>query len=152
MEEAKRKRGSGWKWIAGVIIVLVVLIIAGIHFLKKDLSNSRTSKLKPIITNQLKKMIFEASDSLYLIRYNKFDFNIQSGNALITDFELIPDTAIYHRLVTEKRAPDMLLYLKCSRINIDHFGFIKADSGLKFNVNRIAIVDPALTVRLKRLN
>jgi hypothetical protein len=140
------KRFSIWFWLAAIAI----LIAGSFFYFKQDLSKpSGQSVLKPLIRDQFKKMILEASDSLYQVRFKQFDFNIDAGKALITGFELVPDTGVFNRLVKQRRAPNYLLYYKADSVRLTDFGFKKQDSVTRFNVSKIWIKSPLITVRTK---
>jgi hypothetical protein len=150
MEQRHHKGKRVWVWVIGVVGALLLILGAAWLFMKNDLAKPPgKSKLKPLLTNQFKKMILEASDSLYQVKYKTFDFNTKSGNGLITDFELVPDTTVFNRLLQEKRAPNYLLYYKAERIKLIDFGFVKADSITKFKVAKIIIMSPLMSLRTK---
>jgi hypothetical protein len=76
----------------GVILLLIALLAGGGYFaFQKYLAGD---KWKPLLQAQLKEMIAKSTDSLYHIEYSDFDLNITSGDAILTDFKLVPDTAV----------------------------------------------------------
>jgi hypothetical protein len=87
----KGKR-SALYWIFGIILSISALLVGGYYFVREDTSRPEAkSIIKPLLKDQFTKMIAEASDSLYQVRFNRFDFDLKNGTALITAFELVPD-------------------------------------------------------------
>ena len=58
------KKSKVWLWVISILAVLGIGGYAGWHFFKKDLANPQSKVAKPFLTDQFKKMIAEASDSL----------------------------------------------------------------------------------------
>lgn len=50
---------------------------------------------KPIIKRTLANKIYESSEGVYSLSFNKVKINVLSGNYFLTEFELIPDTNAY---------------------------------------------------------
>jgi hypothetical protein len=135
-------------WIAGIIVFIGMLFAGGYYFLREDTSKSEgKSLIKPLLKDQFTKMIVEASDSLYQVRFNHFDFNLKMGTALITDFELIADKKRFALLKTKNTAPNYLLYCKADTLRLVGFGFKKRDSVTRFDIEKVNINNPLLTVR-----
>jgi len=131
-----------------VFLGLVVLIIgAGYYFYYQYVAGNRW---KPVLQKRLKELVLSASDSLYHIEYSDFDLNIASGNATLTDFKLIPDTAVYERLVSMKKAPDNLFILSVKKLSIKNVGARKAYKEKILDIDNISIEKPNLTIIDKR--
>src|SRR4051812_31075212 len=127
--ENKRK-APVWLWIAGIIAVLCIGGVGAYFLLKKDLLKPpQQSVVKPILSDELKKMIVKASDSLYRLEFSYFDINIDSGKGLIKDLRLIPDSAIYQKLLFSKKAPNMVMTMSTDSAVIIHFALQKTPDG-----------------------
>jgi hypothetical protein len=137
-------RNSGIKWLVGIVIFLGIAVI-GWLFLKNDLKKS-DSKVKKKLTAQFKEMVTEATDSLYTLSYTRFDINIDSGTLHISDFKLIPDSAILAKLIKEKRAPNNVLRMNAKDMIVSQFGFEKTEQGQRFNIKRMLIQSPSVTI------
>lgn len=148
-QNSEKRRCSRWTWVFGIVGSLVLLAAAGWFFLKKDLS-SPTSKVKPLITDQLKTMITEASDSLYRVSYTRFDLNIDSGSGVIENFRLVPDSMVLKRLIAERRAPDNVLRYDVKKIQLSDFGFSGSGGSRKFTVQSVLLESPRLTITNKK--
>jgi hypothetical protein len=131
------------------IVLSVILIIGGTgyYFYNKYLANI---KWKPLLQRQLKELVIKTSDSLYFIQYSDFDLNIASGNATLYDFKLVPDSAIYRKLVALKKAPDNLFMLSVKKLTIKNVGARKAYRERILDIDNISIDNPNLTIVNKR--
>jgi len=150
MEGQKHKRRV-WPWVVGVLAILLIAGYAGWQYFKKDLARPDSKVAKPLLTDQLKKMITEASDSLYHIAYDRFDLNIDSGRGLITNFKLIPDSAVYRRLLAAHKAPNNVMHLHADSLILHNFGFAKTAAGKRFNVASMVMKHPVIRVVNKRM-
>ncbi len=148
--EKRKKKARVWKWMAGVATVLCVGGIAGWFFLKKDLAKPpQQSVVKPVLSDELKKMIISASDSLYRLEFSYFDVNPDSGTGLVKDIKLIPDSAIYQKLLLAKKAPDCVCSMRTDSIVISHFSFEKTPDGKKLVISKMLIQSPDITIQYK---
>jgi len=107
-------------------------------------------KWKPLLQQQLKDMVLNSSDSLYRIEYSDFDLNLSSGNATLSDFKLIPDSAVYEKLVALKKAPDNIFILGVKKLTIKNVGAKKAWQEKILEISHIGIDKPSLTIINKR--
>ncbi|TZF85648.1 hypothetical protein FW774_00795 (plasmid) [Pedobacter sp. BS3] len=139
----KRKFHSNiWKWVLGIIL-LIVLVIGGVSWY---ISRS----WKPLLDSQLRSLVVLSSDSLYHIEYSDLQLNLLTGNATVTDFKLIPDTAVYQRLLQEKKAPDNLYNLSVDKIAIRNFHPRQLYTQKKLDVNNILVDNPTLVITNRR--
>lgn len=151
MDEQKHKK-KVWPWVVGILALLLVGGYVGWQYIKKDLANPNSKVAKPMLTDQLKKMIREASDSLYHIEYDRFDLNIDSGRGLITNFKLIPDSAVYRRLLAAHKAPNNVMHIRTDSLILNNFGFAKTAAGKRFNIGSMVMKHPVIRVVNKRLS
>jgi len=134
-------------WPAVVLLVLIVMAGSGYYFYKKYIAQNRW---KPFLQQQLKELVLKTTDSLYRIEYSDFDISITSGNATLTDFKLVPDTAVYNKLMALKKAPDDLFTLSVKKLSIKNLGAMKAYKEKILNISNIVIENPELTIVNKR--
>ena len=132
-----------------IVLLAIIVIIGGsaYYFYNKYLASN---KWKPLLQQELKDLVLKSTDSLYHIEYSDFDLNIASGNATLKDFKLVPDTAIYNKLVALKKAPDNLFILSVKELSIEDVGARKAYREKILNIKNIAIDKPSLTIINKR--
>ena len=146
----RKKALPVWLWIFLAIILIISIISASAYyFYNKYLANDRW---KPLLQSQLKELVLKSTDSLYHIEYSDFDLNITSGNATLVNFRLVPDTAIYNKLVALKKAPDNLFILNVKKLSIKNVGARKAYQEKILDINSISIEKPSLTIISKRFN
>ncbi|GAA4098172.1 hypothetical protein GCM10022392_22350 [Mucilaginibacter panaciglaebae] len=107
-------------------------------------------KWKPLLQVKLKELVLKSTDSLYHIEYADFDLNLASGDAMLSDFKLVPDTAVYNHLVTEHKAPDNLFKLSVKKLTIKNIGAKKAYKDKVLVIDNITIDKPDLTIINKR--
>ena len=150
-KNSRRKKALPvWLWIFLAIILIISIISASAYyFYNKYLANDRW---KPLLQSQLKELVLKSTDSLYHIEYSDFDLNITSGNATLVNFRLVPDTAIYNKLVALKKAPDNLFILNVKKLSIKNVGARKAYQEKILDINSISIEKPSLTIISKRFN
>jgi len=144
---SQKKSGRIWPYI--VLLILAIIGGGGYYFYTNYIAQNRW---KPYLQAELKDLVLKASDSLYSIQYSDFDLNIASGNATLTDFKLIPDTAVYNKLVALKKAPDNLFTLSVKKLSIKNIGAVKAYKEKILNISNISIEKPSLTVVNKRFD
>lgn len=123
-----------WKWIIGVVVFLLLAVAIGSWYLSRN--------WKPILDEQLKTAIINASDSLYQISYDDISLNLITGNASLINFELIPDSSVYRRLHERKEAPDNIFHIQVDRLRIRNVGVRRIVTQSKLNVGDIIFDNP----------
>lgn len=136
------------RWPFIITLVLALLAAGGYYAYQKYLSGD---KWKPLLQAQLKDLVAKSTDSLYHIEYSDFDLNLTSGNATLTDFKLVPDSAVYQKLLARKKAPDNLFTLSVKKLSIKNVGARKAYQEKILNIDNITIDKPSLTIVNQRL-
>ena len=126
-EESTKKPIRKWPFV--VLAVLLAISGTGYYYYNKYIAGNRW---KPLLQQQLKELVLKSTDSLYHIEYSDFDLNIASGNATLKDFKLIPDTAVYEKLVAKKKAPDNLFTLSVKKLSIKN----------RINDRNVALLSP----------
>jgi hypothetical protein len=156
MEKRKRKFGSR-TIIAAIISVFLVIGGVVFYFLKPSSISSgsqknpaqngrKEPKIKQILEDKIKDMIVEASDSLYRIRYTDFKIDLGSGNAHLKDMELLPDSAVLKRLISQNRAPNNVLSIHVPDMTIQGFGFKRTNEGIRFGIENVHLEHPSVTI------
>ncbi|WP_257666595.1 hypothetical protein [Parapedobacter tibetensis] len=127
-----------WKWMIGIVACLLVIVAAGGWYLSRH--------WKPILETRLRQAVVNATDSLYQIHYDEVDFNVVTGNASITNLQLIPDTQVYARRVLEERAPDNIYNIMIADLRIRQFHPRRILRERKLHINDIIIDTPSIHV------
>lgn len=125
-------------WALGIIIVAVI----GFFIVTRYLSNN----WRPLLEEQLKNAVLSSTDSLYRIEYKTLDIHPINGNLKLTNFKLIPDTAVYKKLDAEKAAPDNLYELEVSALVIKNANAKQAVTTKELKVADIIINKPKLII------
>jgi hypothetical protein len=141
-----RKKIKKWPF---VLLAIVVLIGGGAWYAYNRFIAS--NRWKPLLQQQLSDLVLKSSDSLYHIEFSDFDLNLASGNASLSDFKLVPDTAVYQKLLKLKKAPDNLFILSVKKLSIKNVGARKAYQEKILDIDNITIDKPSLTIINKRL-
>jgi len=100
--------------ISLIIIGALVLVVVGTGLY---LSQHWSNKLR----RQLKQYTAEMSDSLYILNYKKVKLNILSGSLTLDSVSLVTDTAVYHHLQQQQRAPSMLYSFSANQVSVKFF-------------------------------
>lgn len=129
---------SVWKWIIGIVVALLMTAVIGAWYLSRH--------WKPILDAQLKEAVIHATDSLYLIAYDRLDFNLITGNASIKNLRLTADTNRYARLERVQQAPDNIYHINIENLRIRQFHPRRILSERKLHIDDIIIDTPSIHV------
>ncbi len=130
-----------WKWTLGIIILVSMLVGAAAWYVSR--------KWRPILDQQLKALVLNASDSLYSINYSNLRVNLVTGNASLSNLSITPDTAVYARLDRQKKAPDNVYTLKVKKLEIHSLHPKTLYRQRKLIINKITIGQPDLYISKK---
>ena len=117
-----------------IIAVIIVLILAGI-------TAWNLFKYK-FIKGKIKSAVYEKTNGLYTIRYDKMDLDEVAGYLHVINLRIIPDTAMYRQLIAEKKNPPLLLELTIPELTI---GGVKTPEAMlnKKVIGRRLLIDSA---------
>jgi hypothetical protein len=133
-----RKTFTVFKWVAGIMFLL---------FLAADAMSWYLSvKLRPVITKELKDLVLNATDSLYRIEFSTVNTNFLLGNASVSDVKIIPDTNIYNKLITLKRAPNNIYEVSLKKLTIRNFHPFRIYKDKRLNVDQLLFEHPKVTM------
>lgn len=127
MAESEKTTHKILKYIA--TLVLVVIFFETLFFFFA----------KPILKSSLVNWVYEKSDSLYTIDFDKLKVNMLTGNILLTNFILEPDTATYFSKNHE--ISKNLYELKLDTFKIKHirlFPLLKKENELSVKLLRLS--------------
>jgi len=93
-----------------VISIILLLVLAGII-------GWNLVKYK-FIKGKVKTAVYEKTNGLYTIRYDKMDLDEAGGYLYVTNLQIIPDTVKYKQMVENKTNPPLLLSLLVPELKI----------------------------------
>lgn len=131
--------GPIWKWVIGIAVFLFVGIAGGAWYLSRH--------WMPILDKQVRAAVAHSSDSLYRIAYDALDLNLLTGNILLSNFELIPDTAVYQQLKLARKAPDNIYHIRVDQLRIRRFHPRRVLMGRRLHIDEIIFDQPAVHIR-----
>jgi hypothetical protein len=129
-------------WARIVMGVALVLVLGSIGV---------SIYLNRLVNTRLKEMVYESSDSLYQLRYDRISLNALTGNLTIYNPQLIPDTLVYARLQQQHRAPRFLVGGKTDRLSIKNVRWLRFLNNRKLSVGSLLVDHPQMTLTQYRL-
>ena len=144
MANTLRRKYSLLKWISGLIIFTVIL--AG------TLSFYISFKSRPIVNRELKSLVLKATDSLYRIEFSDVETNIITGNASLSQVQIIPNTVILKKLIGLKRAPNNIYTIRLRKLMIQGFNPFTLFFRNKLNIDELLFDKPQITMVNKQLD
>lgn len=115
------------KWFAAALLSVALLLTAVTWYL--------SVKLKPIVTAELKELVLKATDKLYRIEFSAVNTNVLTGFSSLSDVEIIPDTAVYQKMITLKTAPNNLYHVKLKKLAVRNFHPFRLWRQKKLNID-----------------
>lgn len=125
------------KRILFIFIGIIVLVLAGYLVWRKFKYQ--------IVRNTVETTIAAQTDSLYTVKYDSLSFDAVTGNALLTNVRIIPDTARARTLSVEKM-PDFMLDVSIQSITLTGAKTAKALSGTNIEADSVIIHNPVITL------
>ena len=123
-----------WKWIIGIVGGILVILLGATWYLSNN--------YKPILERKLKEIIAESSDSLYTLEYDALDLNVMLGNVTLQNAVLVPDSAVYERLIAEEKAPDNRFHIALKELKVRRFSVMDLLLGKGLSINSIDLATP----------
>lgn len=127
-----------WKIILTVAAILAAVVLGTAWYLNHH--------WKGIMDKQLRRYVSEGSDSLYTLAYGDIGLNLLTGSVSIKNVALLPDSAVYARLVREERAPQMIYNAKMSHVRVSGLKIWKYFIGKEVDASGFTLEDPEITV------
>jgi hypothetical protein len=137
-----RKRGI-IHWLVGAVLLLFLFFsVASWYY---------SEKLRPVITKEIKDLVLSTTDSLYHIDFSTVKTNIFTGNASLSDVEVIPDSRILRKLVTQRRAPNNIYTIKVKKLSVRGFHPWRLFKYKKLNIEQLLLDNPSIIMANKQL-
>ncbi|QPH38022.1 hypothetical protein [Pedobacter endophyticus] len=142
MQATKSKRYKILKWITALLLVLFLILSAAAWYLNV--------KSRPLLTDRIKTLVYQSTDSLYTISFSRVSTNILTGNASLTNVKITPDTNRYKELIALKRAPNNLYTVSLKKLSVRHFHPLKLYRERKLQLNDIIFDKPEVLMQNKQ--
>jgi len=138
MEHKKSGSQKLWKWIAGIVLVLA-LIIGG-------LSVYFSLRWKPVLTDKIKEVVYKGSKHLYRLDFKDIHLNLLTGSVTVDSILLAPDTAVFHALRKSGTAPTHLFQVKLEKFQLRRIGIWNVYFKKKIEMNDIILEHPSINM------
>jgi hypothetical protein len=125
-----------FKWIGAILLGLIVII--------GTLSIYLSAKWKPLLTEKIKESVYEGSDHLYKIDFKDIHLNLVTGTAVLDSISLYPDSAVFAKLKTIKKAPTHLFRIRLAHLKINRVSILTAYFKKKIDVSTIILDHPSI--------
>jgi hypothetical protein len=124
------------KWLAaGTLTLFVIFSVASWYY---------SEKLRPIITHEIKDLVLSTTDSLYQINFSTVKTNVFTGNASLSDVEIIPDSSVLRRLGIRHKAPNNVYTIRVKKLSIRGFHPWRLFKHQKLNVEQLLLDNPSI--------
>lgn len=121
------------------MLLFVILVVVGASWY---ISN----QIKPIVQSELGAIVKKATNGLYDISFEKVAVNPLTGNASLTTVSLVPDTIVYKKLVSQKKAPNNLYVIKLQKLSVKNFHPFKIYFDRKLEIDLLLFDRPHITM------
>lgn len=140
----KHRKYTVLKWLAGILTGFC--LCAGFMLWYVSI------KLRPKMTEQVKSMVLNSTDSLYRIDFKILHANLITGSASLIDVKINPDSNRYKKLVELKRAPNNLYHISLKKLVVQGFHPYQIYKNKKLDINRILFDKPEVSMVNKQLD
>ncbi|WP_316735595.1 hypothetical protein [Pedobacter aquatilis] len=144
MPTINKKRFIVFKWI-GISFLILFALMAGIAWFLNV-------KSRPLLTEQIKTLLYKSTDSLYTISFSKVSTNIFTGSATLQNVKISADTNRYNQLVALKRAPNNLYTVSLKKLVVKHFHPITLYQEKKLQIDEVLFDNPEVYMVNRQLD
>lgn len=123
-----------WKWVLGIIAFIIIILLSVVWYYSRN--------WKPIVETKLKEVVHNSTNGLYSLKYDDLDLNIGLGNVTLVNAELIPDSAVYQKMILTKEAPNNRFHIKLKSLKVRRFSLMDVLSRKKLNIKSINFEEP----------
>lgn len=126
------------KWIIGSLVFISIIVVSAAWYI--------SAQLKPSIKKELRELVLNSTNGLYQLEFSDLHTNLLTGSATILDVNIVPDTNVYKQLITQKKAPNNLYYIKLKEIAIKRFHPLHIFLNREVNVSLLLFDKPEVTM------
>lgn len=138
MPDTKSNRYKLLKWIAAILLIILILLAGLAWFLNV--------KSQPLLSSRIKTLLYKSTDSLYTISFSKVTTNIFTGSATLYNVKITPDTNRFNQLITLKRAPNNLYTVTLKKLQVKHFHPITLYRHQKLQLEEVIFDKPEVSM------
>ena len=139
-----RKSYNSLKWVLGILLFGILLLVAMSWYL--------SVRLQPLIKTQVRAMVLNATDSLYRIEFSDVSTNFITGSAALNDVTITPDTLVYKKLAALKKAPNNIYYIQLKKLMVKNFHPWKALRYRKLQIDVLLFDNPDILMVNKQFD
>ena len=96
----------------------------------------------------LKQVVFQGSDGIYSVQYEKVKFNVFRNEIAFTSFELLPDSVRFAQLQGESGRSNRLIHINCPNVSIKGPSLMKLYFDKVLEVDEFDIINPEVEIRV----
>lgn len=138
MADTKSGTAKIWKWVAGVVAVLI-LVLTGV-------SLYFSARWKPLLTEKIKDVVYTGSDHLYQISFKDLHLNLLTGSLTADSILFAPDTAVFNQRKKAGTAPTHLFRVKLARLQLRRLSILTVYFKKKIDMNDIILENPSINM------
>lgn len=127
-----------FKWILGIVAFILLALAGGIWYF--------SNKWKPLLDTKIKQLVSQATDNLYVIKYDDIHVNLLLGNITIDNLHLVSDSTIYKKMELVKKAPDNRFEISVNKLKIKSFGIRRVLMDKELFLHDITVETPMIHV------
>ena len=102
--------------ILWLVLIFLILGGAGLYWYLKS---RNLQDFSGVIKDKLRDVVAKASDSLYILEYDKLDIDLVKSRITLMNLHLHADSSRYNYLIQQKKAPDDVIEIKLKSLIID---------------------------------
>ncbi|MEA2042609.1 MAG: hypothetical protein U9N85_08670, partial [Bacteroidota bacterium] len=122
-------------WLSSVLLFLMV-IQTGFYFFAK-----------PMLKGYVEKKVNAVTQGLYTVNFDDIKVNVAGQSLFITDFELVPDTILYRKLINKENYSKSLFNIKLDSLVIRKVRLLNLFGDKReFKIEEIGLRTPQITI------
>jgi len=132
----RKKRSTILKWVAGVLLSLLLILCAAAVYLG--------SRWKPLLREKITESVHTASGGLYRIEFKDLHVNLFTGSVTFDSLKLLPDTAVFYQLKAKRKAPSHLFTIRMANLKLSRIQVLTTYFQKKLYIRTIVLNKPSI--------
>lgn len=142
MNKSKKNK---YRWVKIVSIVLFFLVLFIFN-----ISSYVNKRVKPFIKKELKNIVKNATNGLYLIDYQDVSVNFLSRSVTIDQVKISTNDTVYQQLIAAQKAPNNRYHIKLNQIKIKNIFLLSMYFRKNVRIKNIEFTNPKVEIINKR--